>query len=117
MHRASTMFYLHYKAVLNLHGIYVLLHFNEITRCYCFGTHTQINGMPRGSCRVLRRSAASFYSLLIVPRCKREMGILNGNHYLSSSPIEPSLKTNVLGPGIEPAKTNVDIVPISSLLR
>ena len=34
MHRASTMFYLHYRAVLNLHGRYVLLHFNEITHCY-----------------------------------------------------------------------------------
>src|SRR5277367_7095054 len=75
MHRASTMFYLHYRAVLNLHGRYVLLHFNEITHCYCFGTHTQINGMPRGSCRVLRRSAASFYSLLIVPRYNKRVNI------------------------------------------
>src|SRR5277367_6709466 len=69
MHRASTMFYLHYKAVLNLHGrYYVLLHFNEITHCYCFGTHTQINCMPRGSSRVPRLSAASFYSL---PYCSK----------------------------------------------
>src|SRR5277367_6530326 len=58
MHRASTMFYLLGKAVLKLHGRYVLLHFNEITHCYCFGTHPQINGMPRCSCRVLRGSAA-----------------------------------------------------------
>src|SRR5277367_785612 len=69
MHRASTMFYLLCKAVLNLHGRYVLLHFNEITvHCYCYGTHTQINCMPRGSSRVLRRSAASFYSL---PYCSK----------------------------------------------
>src|SRR5277367_6608677 len=68
MQRASTMFYLYDKAVLKLFRRYLLLHFNEITHCYCFGTHPQINGMPRGSCRVLRRSSASFYSLLIVPR-------------------------------------------------
>src|SRR5277367_5854069 len=68
MHRASTMFYLLCKAVLNLHGRYVLLHFNEITHCYCFGTHTQINCMPRGSSRVPRLSAASFYSL---PYCSK----------------------------------------------
>src|SRR5277367_6987729 len=68
MHRASTMFYFHYRAVLNLHGRYVLLHFNKITDCYCFGTHTQINCMPPGSSRVPRRSAASFYSL---PYCSK----------------------------------------------
>src|SRR5277367_3861303 len=68
MHRASTMFYFHYRAVLNLHGRYVLLHFNEITDCYCFGTHTQINCMPRCLSKVLRRTIGSFYSL---PYCSK----------------------------------------------
>src|SRR5277367_447426 len=86
MHRVSTMFYLHYRTVLNLHGRYVLLHFNEITHCYCFGTHTQINCMPRGSSRVPRRSAASFYSLLIVPRSHQIPLHPTTYHYITLHP-------------------------------